>query len=129
MLDAKNVFKDCRVEVWSERYAVVKARQVPEIFLAVFNDQEETTVVVPENALADDWVIEAEQGWKLLSFRVVLPFELTGFLAVVAKVLAEEEVAIFVLSAYSTDHLLVKESDLAAAQRTLASLGCQIVET
>ena len=128
MLNQLDILKDCQVEVWSERYAVAKAHYVPDTFLAVFHDQQETTVVANEAFLTEDWVIDAERGWKLLSFRTVLPFELTGFLAVVASALAEEKIPIFVLSAYSTDHLLVKETALEQTVRKLTKLGCTINE-
>ena len=128
-MNAQHFLKDCQVDIWPEHYAIVRAKCVPNTFLAVFNDQEETTVVASEKFLADNWVIEAERGWKLLSFRTVLPFALTGFLAVIANALAENKIAIFVLSAYSTDHLLVKEDDLAATECVLADLGCKVAET
>lgn len=105
---------------------MVKANRIPEDFVAVFRDQQEITVVADEQHLNDDWIVEVERGWRILSFRVKLPFELVGFLAVVAKALADAEVSIFALSAYSTDHLLVKDSDLPEAISCLESLGCTI---
>lgn len=53
---------------------------------------------------------------------MVLPFGLIGFLAKVSKILADEKIPIFVISAYSTDHILVKEKDLARAEEKLKSL-------
>lgn len=126
MVSPQDFLKNCGVDVWQERYVVAKARRVPDTFVAVFNDQDEITVVAEENGLAGDWVIDAERGWKLVSFRTVLPLKLTGFLAVVATALAEEQISIFVLSSYTTDHLLVKESALASALRRLAALGCNV---
>jgi len=50
-----------------------------------------------------------------------------GFLARVSGALAEEGISIFVISSYSTDHILVKEKDVLKAIRKLEELGC-IVE-
>jgi hypothetical protein len=47
-------------------------------------------------------------------------------LAAVSTALAEAGVSIFALSAYSTDHVLVKEDDVDAATQTLEELGCTV---
>jgi uncharacterized protein len=57
---------------------------------------------------------------------MVLPFELVGFLAKVSQVLADEKISIFAISAYSTDHILVKKKDLEKAIKKLESLGCVV---
>ena len=108
---------------------MVKSKYVPDDFVAVFHDKEEITVISEKRHLNDNWVIEAEQGWRMLSFRVTLPFELVGFLAVVAQVLADAQISIFALSAYSTDNLLIKNSDLTKAIHCLESLGCMVMES
>ncbi|MGD1890024.1 MAG: ACT domain-containing protein [Cyclobacteriaceae bacterium] len=128
-MNAQDFLKDCQVQIWSQQFAVVKANRVPEDFVAVFRDQQEITVVVDEQHLDDDWIVEAERGWRMLSFQVVLPFELVGFLAVVAQALADAQISIFALSAYSTDHLLIKNLDLPKAIRCLESLGCTVTES
>lgn len=129
MLNTQDFLQNCPVEVWPGHYAVAKAKYVPDTFIAVFRDRPEITVVTKEKALNDDWVLAAERNWRILSFRVTLPFELVGFLAVVAQVLAEAQISIFALSAYSTDHLLIKQGDLSEAIRILQSLGCVVKET
>ncbi len=129
MNQAEQFLSDCQVEIWPQHLAVIRARQVPENFIAVFHDRQEITVVADEQHLNDDWVIEAERGWRMLSFRVTLPFELVGFLAVIAQALADAQISIFALSAYSTDHLLIKNSDLPQAMHCLESLGCIVTES
>jgi len=54
--------------------------------------------------------------WILFSFDTILEFSLTGFIAYVSKLLADEEISVFVLSSFDTDHFLVKEAD---AQKTI----------
>ncbi|HII14941.1 MAG TPA: ACT domain-containing protein, partial [Nanoarchaeota archaeon] len=69
-----------------------------------------------------------EKGWKILTFDMTLPFGLTGFMAAVSKVLADANISIFAISAYSTDHILIKETDLKKAKAQLEKLGCVVKE-
>jgi len=91
-------------------------------------DKNETTVIIEQSKYNDEDVIEIEKDWKILTFDMVLLFGLVGFLAKVSKVLADEKIPIFAISAYSTDHILVKEKDLARAGEKLKELGCIIEE-
>ncbi len=71
--------------------------------------------------------IEIEKDWKILTFDMILPFGLVGFMAKVSQALADEKISVFAISAYSTDHILIKEKDLNKAIKKLENLGC-IVE-
>lgn len=125
-MDPETVLAESVVEVAPDTYAVITAsHEVPDTF-ATIDDGREVTHVVPETRLDDIETDECERGWTLLTFDVVLPFELVGFLAVVATALAENDVSIFALSAYSTDHLLVRRADTERAIETLSGLGCEI---
>jgi len=83
---------------------------------------------VEQSKYDEENVIKIEKDWKLLTFKMVLPFGLVGFLAKVSKVLADEKIPIFAISAYSTDHILVKEKYLAKAEEKLKELGCIVEE-
>ena len=125
-MDPETVLQDCVVVVAPETYAVVTADgEVPHAFATV-DDGRERTHVVTEERLDDIEPERCEPGWALLTFDVDLPFDLVGFLAVVASALAERDVSVFVLSAYSTDHVLVREGDLDEALAALSELGCTI---
>ncbi|MQA61411.1 MAG: ACT domain-containing protein [Actinophytocola sp.] len=65
----------------------------------------------------------AEEGWRLLSVRGPLEFTLTGIIAALSSELAAAGVALFSLSTYDTDHLLVKATDLARAVDALELSG------
>lgn len=117
------------VTVWQETFAIVKSkRTLPDAF-ANIADRNEITVVVDQTKVREEDIIEIERGWKLLSFDMVLPFALIGFLAAVSQALAEAGVSLFALSAYSTDHILVKEDDLSRARGQLERLGCIVKES
>ena len=62
----------------------------------------------------------------MLTFDMALPLELVGFLSKISKALADRNISIFVISAYSTDHILVKEKDLAEAIAAFSQLGCLV---
>jgi hypothetical protein len=120
----KNYFKNGKVYVWKETFAIIKAKKVyPNAFANVI-DKNETTVIIEQSKFNDEDIIEIEKDWKILTFDMILPFGLVGFLAKVSKVLADEKIPIFAVSAYSTDHILVKEKDLAGAEEKLKELGC-----
>ncbi|RDZ53188.1 ACT domain-containing protein [Haloferax sp. Atlit-6N] len=125
-MDPSDFFEGGTVTVSAATYAVVKAERGDPDAFATIRDENETTVVVEEGRVDEATAVEVERGWKRLTFEMVLPFELVGFLAQVAGALAEEDISIFALSAYSTDHVLVREDNAAAAATKLESLGCTV---
>ena len=125
-MDAADVLAETTVTVSDERYAVVKTdRPDPDAF-ACIQDGRETTVVAVEGTYDPERTIDVEPGWKVLTFEAVLPFDLVGFLASVATALADADVSIFALSAFSTDHVLVKAADVDQALAILDDLGCDV---
>lgn len=60
-----------------------------------------------------------ETGFRLVTFDLILDFDVVGFLAEVSRILAAEGISIFVISAFSRDHLLIKQENLAAALMVL----------
>lgn len=65
----------------------------------------------------------SERGWTCLKVQGPLDFSEVGVLASLAAPLAEAGISIFVISTFDTDHLLVKEKDLAGACAVLAAAG------
>ncbi|HLC51337.1 MAG TPA: ACT domain-containing protein [archaeon] len=127
-MNAEDYFRNGKVYVWKETFAVVKSKKTHPDAFANIVDKNETTVIIEQSKFNEKDAIETEKGWKILTFDMVLPFGLVGFMAKASQALADEKIPIFAISAYSTDHILVKEKDLAKATKKLESLGC-IVET
>jgi len=127
-MDLKNYFKNGKVYVWKETFAIIKSKKVYSNAFANIIDKNETTVIIEQSKYNNEDIIEIEKDLKILTFDMVLPFGLVGFLAKVSKVLADEKIPIFAISAYSTDHILVKEKDLARAEEKLKELGCVVEE-
>lgn len=111
---------DVKFTVDNDRYVIAKLKAVPsfseEIF-AVIKDADEVTVIAKEGFELQP--ISEEKFFKLVTFTVALPFELSGFLSHVSALLASKNISIFAVSAYSTDHIFVREADLANAVKVL----------
>ena len=125
-VELEEYFKKGRVYVWKETFSVLKSKEVyPDAFLNVV-DKNEITVVIEKDKYLEDNIIGFEDGWRIFTFDMLQTFGLTGFLAKLAKILAEDRISIFVVSAYSTAHILVKEEDMEKAKAKLESLGCLV---
>lgn len=124
----EDYFKNGKVYVWKEKFAVVKSKKPMSNAFAVIKDKNETTVVIDHSKVKDKNIIKIERGWKVLTFDMTLPFKVVGFLAKISKALADENISIFAVSSYSTDHILVKKKDLSKAINKLESLGCIVEE-
>ena len=68
-----------------------------------------------------------EDGWRAFRVAGTLDFSLTGILAGLSGILAEQGVGIFAVSTYDTDYILVKEEKLARAAEALAGAGHTVV--
>ena len=84
------------------------------------------SIVSPEGTVHQN--IVAENGWRLLELEGPLPLSLIGILEAVLKPLAEVGVAVFVVSTYDADYVLVKETALRKAIRALRAAGYRVTQ-
>jgi len=124
--DIKTYFKNGRAVVSAETYAIVKTRRALAGSLAVIKDDRETTCVIAESKLGSQKFLGFEGDWRMITFDMVLPLSLVGFFAAVSGALAEAGVNLFAISAYTTDHVFVKNPKLETAVRALEQLGMSI---
>jgi hypothetical protein len=106
------------------KYTIAKLDQIPppsDKIFSVIKDQNEITVVAKEGFIQQPNSVEG--FFKRITFDVAIPYDLTGFVAHVSTLLADNNVPILVYSAFSTDHLFVKEEDLAKAVEALEKDG------
>ncbi len=136
-MNALELLKKTRVEIAPETFTLVSLRhenwlkllENPELSprmtapFMIFKDKFETTLLLDEidfetirYAIRD---AKFERGFRLLTFEIVLDFSVVGFLAEVAKIFATEEISIVALSAFSRDHILIKQENLAKALKVL----------
>lgn len=136
-MKAVDLLKKTRVEVAPETFTLISLRHEDWLKLLenselsprmtapfmIFKDRFETTLLLDETdygtirrAIRD---AKTEGNFRLLTFDIELDFNVVGFLAEVTKILAESEIPIVALSAFSRDHLLIKQNDLAKALKVL----------
>ena len=136
-MSASEILKNARVEVSAETFTLVslihedwiRLLQNPELSprmtapFMIYYDKHEVTLLLDEtdfetmrHALSD---ANIERGFRLLTFDIVLGFNVVGFLAEVSRILADAGISIVALSAFSRDHFLIKQADLASALKAL----------
>jgi hypothetical protein len=102
------------------RYIIAKLEETPKFSDKIFSitrDKNEVTVIAKEGLELQR--ISEEKFFKLITFDVTLPFGLTGFFSHVSTLLASKNIPIFAISAYSSDHIFVREEDLDSAVEVL----------
>ncbi len=67
-----------------------------------------------------------ESDFRLLTFDIELDWKTIGFLARVTEILAGAGISCGALSAFSRDHLLVKQDDLGNALRVLGNYVAEL---
>lgn len=135
--DAAELLSRTRVEVAPETYFLVslsvedwaRVLENPELSprgeapYMLLRDKHEVTLLLDET----DWRTmrhaardaKVEGGFRLITLDIELGWNVVGFLALVTAILAEANVSVGAMSAFSRDHLLIKQDDLAAALRAL----------
>jgi len=67
--------------------------------------------------------VKQERGWRAMKMAGPLDFGLTGVLAGVIDPLRDERIAVFVVSTFDTDYVLVRERDVSRAVEVLRRAG------
>ena len=115
------------IEVLSVLFSVCKVPDysgvdIGQPFVFIGSTDEEKSLVCPYEFVPAN-TTHRDDGW--VGFRICgeLEFSLIGVLAGISKVLAENEVGIFVISTYNTDYILVKKENFEKASRALREAG------
>ncbi|MEA2037800.1 MAG: ACT domain-containing protein [Nanoarchaeota archaeon] len=123
-MELEDYFKNGKVYIWKEKFAIINSKKpMPDSF-ALIQDKENITVIIDQSKIKEEDIIGIEKDFKILTFDMTIDFGLVGFSAKVSKALADKKVSSFIISAYSTDHILVKEKDLEKTKKALEELGC-----
>lgn len=86
-------------------------------FFSLTKTEDELSIVCDTAVIPED--IICEKPWKILKVQGPLDFALVGIVSKISKVLADNEVSLFVISTYDTDYILVKEKDTSKAVEAL----------
>jgi hypothetical protein len=110
-----------------DRYEVLQTQGCPPgDYFAVIRDVDEVTVIAREgqSPIARD-ILASERWFALLEVRVSRPFAAPGFIAKIAQSLADVGIAIFVVSTFSKDYILVRWEARQQALTAATNLGIQ----
>ena len=124
--ELKRYFKNGRAVVGPGTYAIVKSKRALVNAFAVIKDDRETTCIIDESKLGSQKFLGFEGDWRLITFDMVLPLSLVGFFAAISGALADAGVNLFTISAYTTDHVFVKDQKLETAVKALETLGMSV---
>ena len=69
---------------------------------------------------------DVERGWRAIQVDAALGFNEVGVIASVVGPLAAAGVAVFVMSSFSTDWVLVKDAAVGLASETLRATGHEV---
>lgn len=94
-------------------------------FVSVTRTAEELSVVCRREVVPEG--VRCEGGWRAMRVGGPLDFAMVGVLATLLGPIAEAGVAVFVVSTFDTDYLLVREDRLDAAVRALRGAGHGVV--
>lgn len=86
---------------------------------------DELSIVVPDDIELNS--LERESGWQALEVLGPLGFSMTGILANISGVLAQQKISIFAISTFDTDYILVKASAMPEAITALKNDGYQVI--
>ena len=93
-------------------------------FLSVTRTPGELSIAADAEVVPPD--APCERGYRALRVEGPLALDLVGVLAAITVPLAEAGLAIFAVSTYETDYVLVKSADLAAAVGALERAGHRV---
>ena len=119
----ENYLKNGRIYFWKEKFAIIKSKRVLQEAFVIIKDRNEITVIIEQSRVNLQDVIEMKKDYRIITFDMTLPFGLVGFLSKISKALADVNISFLTFSAYSTDHILVKEEDLLPAIKALEKIG------
>lgn len=91
------------------------------VLISITRTPEELSVICPAGLAPSGATVE--EGWRVLTVRGPLAFTLTGIIAALSSELAAAGVALFSLSTFDTDHVLVKAAELERAVQALRDSG------
>lgn len=139
-LSTRDALQQTKLVTDDQRYVLVKLpaaaitlgagiiAEVGSPFSAMLVDKDEVTLLIPDEAVEEferrlKGVAEVSAvGYRLITFDIVLPPDLVGFMAAISAACARAGVSIIPLGAYSRDHIFVSEAQFENAMDALKTL-------
>ena len=96
-----------------------RVRDLP--FYAIIRTEESVTFICNQKLIDD--TVECEKNWRCLELEGPFEFSEIGIISQVCGPLARAKIPVYVISAFETDYLLIKDGFLEAALATLKNSG------
>ncbi|MFC1698087.1 ACT domain-containing protein [Nanoarchaeota archaeon] len=116
-----------KVIIRKEKFAIFISKKIYNEAFANIKSEEGITTIIEEDKVDKNDVVKIEKDYRLITFGMDLPFDLVGFISRISKALADVGISIFVVSSYSTDHILVKQKDINRSVEILETLNFEVV--
>lgn len=121
-----------KLKVLDDKYQVIRLKPDEKLplefvsgeFFSITKTEEELSIVVKSGIEIQNNRIE--DNWRIMQIVGTLDFSLIGILSKISAILADNKIAIFVISTYNTDYILVKEEKLKQAIEVLKENGYEI---
>jgi hypothetical protein len=94
-------------------------------FFSITRTAHELSIVCPQENVPSG--IRREKGYRCFKVNGPLDFALTGIIASLYMVLAQEGVSVFLVSTFDTDYLLVKQEQTKKAIVALSEAGHHVI--
>ena len=94
-------------------------------FTFVSNTDDEISLVCPFENVPSQYLAR-EDGWCCYRIQGILDFSLIGIISKISNILAQNHIAVFVISTYNTDYIFVKEFDSILTEKVLMDAGYPI---
>jgi hypothetical protein len=123
----QEIIEKSKVIVHKGRYGYLKTEKEPitPCFL-VAKDIDEITVIVSEEDRQNIEYINFVGWFKLIEIKVSEPFTAKGFLAKIAKTIADQDLNVLVVSTFSKDYILIREEASERAINALSEIGFSV---
>jgi hypothetical protein len=90
-------------------------------FVSVGRTDEELSVVCLQQRIPDN--VRKDLGWGCFKFEGPFAFDETGIMLSVVRPLSENDIGVFVVSTFDTDHLLLKTENIERSKQLLIAAG------
>ncbi len=95
-----------------------------EAFFSITKTFDELSIVCLEQNIPED--IPREGGFEILKVEGPLDFSLTGVIAGISGVLAQNGISLFTVSTFDTDYILIRAEAMASAKLALTQANYEI---
>lgn len=120
-----------KIRLFDQPFTVCKVEKVAHLDLSrpltfAAHTDEEISLVCP-TAHAPEKTLAREDGWRGFRIEGTLDFSLVGILARIASLMTENGIAIFAVSTYDTDYVLMKAESFPKAIEILCQNGYEVI--